>query len=118
MDRLQASLETLARAEAEKDSLKVSFACNDVFPVTSNHRESSDRIRKVCQEKGLRLVEMREAHRGSEDFGHFLKATKGALCYIGNGENHPPVHTYEYDFPDEIIETAVELFKGLAGVRP
>ncbi len=118
MDRLQASLESLARAEAERDGLKVSFAYNDVFPVTSNHKESSDRIRRVCQEKGLRLAEMREAHRGSEDFGHFLKAAKGALCYIGNGENHPPVHTYEYDFPDEIIETAVELFKGLAGVRP
>ena len=118
LGRLQASLEELARAEAERDGLKVSFAYNDVFPVTSNHKESSDKIRMVCREKGLPLLEIPGARRGSEDFGHYLKATKGALCYIGNGEEHPPVHTYGYDFPDGIIETAVELFKGLAGVRP
>jgi len=115
--RLQASLEDLARKEGEKDGLKVSFSYHDVFPVTSNHKESSDKIRSVCKEKGLPLLEMPEPRRGSEDFGHFLKATKGALCYIGNGEDYPPVHTHEYDFPDEIIETAVELFKGLAGIR-
>jgi hypothetical protein len=42
--------------------------------------------------------------------------TKGAIFYIGNGENYPHIHTYEYDFRDEIIETAVELFKGLAEI--
>lgn len=117
VDRLQESLEALARSEAEKYGLKVSFSYNDVFPVTANHKESSDRIREVCREKGFQLIEMQEAHRGSEDFGHFLKLTKGALCYIGNGEDHPPIHTWRYDFPDEIIETAVELFKALGGVQ-
>lgn len=36
------------------------------------------------------------------------------LYYIGNGENYPHVHGHAYDFNDEIIETVVELFKGLA----
>ena len=31
--------------------------------------------------------------------------------------DYPPVHTHEYDFPVEIIETAVDLFKELAGVK-
>lgn len=57
---------------------------------------------------------MEQGFRGSEDFGHYLKETKSAICYIGNGENYPDLHTHAYDFPDEIIETAVELFKGLA----
>jgi amidohydrolase len=113
MDHLQESLEELARALAAEYGLKVSFSYNDVFPETSNHKESSDKIRKVCEEKGFELIEMDEAHRGSEDFGHFLKETKGALCYIGNGEDYPAVHTARYDFRDEIIETAVELFRGL-----
>jgi metal-dependent amidase/aminoacylase/carboxypeptidase family protein len=63
------------------------------------------------------VVEMKKGFRGSEDFGHYLKKTKGAICYIGNGLDYPAVHTHEYDFPDEIIETAVELFKELAGVK-
>lgn len=113
MDRLQDSLEKLAKALAAEYGLTVSFSYNDVFPETSNHKESSDKIRRVCRDKGFELVEVDEAHRGSEDFGHFLKETKGAICFIGNGEDYPAVHTANYDFRDEIIETAVELFKGL-----
>lgn len=114
MDRLQKNLEDLAKAQAEKYGLKVSFSYNDYFPETANHKESADKIRRVAREKGMNVVEMSEAFRGSEDYGHYLKKTKGAICYIGNGIDYPPVHTYEYDFNDEIIETAVELFKGLA----
>ena len=51
MDRLQESLEALARSEAEKYGLKVSFSYNDVFPVTANHKESFDRIREVCRRR-------------------------------------------------------------------
>ncbi|MFK2825993.1 amidohydrolase [Bacillus sp. B190/17] len=114
LDKLQKNLEELAMAQAEKYGLKVSFSYNDAFPETVNHKESSDKIRQVCEAKGLPVVEMKEAFRGSEDFGHYLKKAKGAMCYIGNGEEYPHVHTYEYDFRDELIETAVELFKGLA----
>ena len=87
------------------------------FPETVNHKESSDKIRQVCKEKGFEIVEMPEAFRGSEDFGYYTKLTKGAICYIGNGEDYASLHTFEYDFPNEIIETAVELFKGLAGTK-
>lgn len=114
LDKLQKNLEDLALSQAKTYGLKVSFAYNDIFPETINHKESTDKIRKVCQDKGLQLVEMAEAFRASEDFGHYLKETNGAICYIGNGEDYSQIHTFEYDFPDEIIETAVELFKGLA----
>jgi len=116
MDHLQAELERIAREQAEAYGLKVEFSYNDCFPETVNHKESSDKIRRVCKEKGLQLVELTEAHRGSEDYGHYTKLIPGAICYIGNGEDYPPVHTHKYDFRDEIIETAVELFKGLAAL--
>ncbi|MFF2754980.1 M20 family metallopeptidase [Psychrobacillus sp. NPDC058041] len=111
---LQKNLVELSKAQAEEYGLKVSFTYNDTFPETVNDKESSDKIRKAAKEKGFNLVEMKEAFRGSEDYGHYTKLTKGAMCYIGNGEDYPPLHTYEYDFRDDIIETAVELFKGLA----
>lgn len=116
LDKLQKNLEDFSVEQAEKYGLKVSFSYNDEFPETANSKGSSDKIRKVSQEKGYQLVEMEEAFRGSEDFGHYTKQTKGAMFFIGNGENYPHVHTYEYDFPDEIIETAVEMFKGLVKI--
>lgn len=117
MDRLQNNLEELARSQAERYGLQVSFEYQDYFPETFNHKESSDKIRQVCREKGLKLAEMEEAFRASEDFGHYLKLTRGAMCFIGNGVEYPHIHTHEYDFKDEIIETGVELFKGLAETR-
>lgn len=114
MNKLQDNLEKLALAEAEKYGLKVSFEYQDEFPETSNHKESSDKIRQVCRDKGIPMVEMKEAFRASEDFGYYTKLTKGSFCYIGNGEDYPNLHSYEYDFRDDLIETGVELFKGLA----
>lgn len=114
LNKMQKNLEDLSVIQAEKYGLKVSFSYTDSFPETTNHKESSDKIRQVCKSKKFQLVELQEAYRASEDFGHYLKETKGAIFYIGNGEDYPPIHTFEYDFRDEIIETAVEVFKGLS----
>ncbi|SCZ76018.1 M20 metallopeptidase family protein [Acidaminobacter hydrogenoformans] len=116
MDQLQKNLENLATSLAEAQDLTVSFSYQDYFPETFNHKVSADKIREAAQNKGFEVVEMKEAFRGSEDFGHYLKETKGAICYIGNGVDYPNVHSHKYDFNDEIIETAVELFKELAAM--
>lgn len=111
---LEKSIEKLTLSLAKQYGLKPSFSYTDKFPETVNHKESTDKIRSICEKKEIPLDEMKEAFRASEDFGHYLKVTKGAICYIGNGENYPHIHTVHYDFHDGIIETAVELFKGLA----
>lgn len=114
MERLRQDLERLARDQAAAYGLSVSFSYSDVFPETVNHKESSDKVRQICRAKGLTLVEFDEASRGSEDYGHYTKLTKGAIFYVGNGTDHPGLHTHAYDFPDEIIETAVDVFVDLA----
>ena len=48
--------------------------------------------------------------RGSEDFGHYLKQIPGALFLLVNGEEYPPLQAEQFDFPDDEIETAVEIF--------
>lgn len=117
MKYLQKNIEELTMSQAEKYGIKVDFTFEDEFPETRNHDESVEKIKKVCSEKGKKLVDMKQSFRGSEDFGHYTKLTKGAMCYIGNGMDYVPLHTYEYDFPDELIETGVELFKGLIGLK-
>ncbi|WP_130863246.1 M20 metallopeptidase family protein [Bacilliculturomica massiliensis] len=114
LDRLQQNLEEIARHQAELYGLKCSFSYCDCFPMTSNDQQSVDEILKVCEQQGIKSIIMEEPFRGSEDFGHYLKQTRGAICFIGNGEDYPQVHTVEFDFRDEIIETAVTVFKGLA----
>ena len=57
-----------------------------------------------------------EPFRGSEDFGHYTKRVKGAICYIGNGTDYPNLHSFGYDYPDGQIELVVDLFHGLAAL--
>ncbi|MBD7908554.1 M20 metallopeptidase family protein [Sporosarcina gallistercoris] len=117
MDRLQENLETYAKTLAKEYGLQVAFDYQDEFPETANDKECSDKIRQSAKDNGMDIIELDDAYRGSEDFGHFTKLTKGAYCFVGNGENYPNVHTSEYDFRDELIETGVALFKGIAKIE-
>ncbi|ULT57042.1 amidohydrolase [Neobacillus drentensis] len=117
LDQLRDNLIKIANEEAEKYGLKVSFEYSDSFPETKSSKECVDKVRAVAKEKGFELVEMEEPLRPSEDFGHYTKVIPAAYFYVGNGENYPHVHTSEYDFRDENIEIACEVFKGLAGTN-
>lgn len=117
LGKLQKNIEDLAKEEAEKYGLKITFNYVDSFPETYNHTVSIDKVRKAAVNKGYKLVEMKEAIRSSEDFGYYTKLTGGAIFMIGNGEDYPSLHTNEYDFRDEIIETASDIFMGIIEIN-
>nr|WP_304216302.1 amidohydrolase [Fredinandcohnia onubensis] len=117
LNALQQNIENLTTQLGKEHGINVSFEYRDEFPETVNHEESVNKVRQVAAVKGYPLRELTSPYRASEDYGHYLKLVKGAYFYIGNGENHPSIHTYEYDFRDEIIETGVEMFKGLVGIE-
>lgn len=113
MDELQAALERMTKEQCEKYGLEYSFAFYDAFPETANNPECADKVRTACAKLGVPVVEMEEPMRGSEDFGYYLKRTKGALFWLGNGEDYPPLHTVKYDFIDDEIKTIGAIFREL-----
>ncbi|QCR34245.1 M20 family metallopeptidase [Lysinibacillus sp. SGAir0095] len=117
LNQLQKKLEDFAKQLGEAQGIKVSFQYNDIFPETVNTKECSDIVRNVCTKKRLAWEELPKPYRASEDFGEYLKQVKGSYFYVGSGENHPGLHTLDYDFPDEIIETVVEVYKGISGTK-
>ena len=48
--------------------------------------------------------------RASEDFGRFGTTARSAMFLLGSGEDHPGLHTPEYDFPDELIGLGARIF--------
>jgi len=108
--RLLRQAEELARAA----HLCVASDISDYFPETRNSDTAVDRIIRHAHTLKLETIEMNQIWRASEDFGHYLKECPGAMLYIGNGEKYPPVHTSEYDFNDNILETAVDMFMKIA----
>ena len=114
MDRLQKNLEDLAKAQAEKYGLECSFAYYDVFPETASTDAEVDKVIAACDKLGVQVIYQEQPTRGSEDFGYYTKKVPGAIFWLGNGEDHPPVHDKKFDFVDETMKTATALFLELA----
>ena len=113
MEALAKRLRECALAIAKKYGLGCEFSVHDSFPATVNHHAGAEQVRDAARRLGLSLAELDEPTRGSEDYGHYLKRIPGAFFFLGAGDR-PSLHSADYDFPDEIIETGVELFKALA----
>ncbi len=91
---------------------------HDYFPETRNHEDSLTKILQAASDLHVPIIPMEKLWRASEDFGWYLKECPGAIVYIGSGEDHPALHTEEFDFNDKILETAVDiLFQTAASLR-
>ena len=111
---MEKSILSYAAQAAETAGLKMTSSIHDYFPETRNHDACLDKVLEAARKNKTPAISMGELWRASEDFGHYLKICPGAMIYIGNGEEYPPLHTSEYDFNDRIIEPAVDLFTGIA----
>lgn len=102
----------ITRAEelAASHSLGLTKKVSDYFTDTSSDSHCVARVRNAAKSLGLQIVDMAEPLRASEDFGLYTKQVNGAIFYIGNGENYPDIHTADYDFNDNILGTAVDMF--------
>ena len=110
---LVAALEDLARREAEAWELSLSISYTDVFPANVNHDAAVRRVEKAAHRLGAPVVEMAAPMRASEDFGWYLREIPGAMFLLGNGEDHAPIHSADYDFPDVLLPQACALFTSL-----
>jgi amidohydrolase len=114
LEELRQKIEGKSREEAEKYGLECEFSFRDSVPALLNHSESAEKVCRAAKNLGLSVVEVGAPARGSEDFAWFTRRTRGAMFWVGAGEDHPPIHTAEFDFNDEIIPTVVDLYRALA----
>jgi amidohydrolase len=96
--------------------MSVNFEISDPFPETVNHPDAVRRILDAAEKLHLETIEMPEPWRASEDFGYYTKKCPGVMFYIGNGEDYPMVHTGDYDFNDDVLETMVEIYKTASSI--
>jgi amidohydrolase len=114
LDGLIERVKQKARAVANSESLKVDFGFVEQFAVSVNDPSLYSIVEKVTQNLALSLIDKPEPFRWSEDFGLFSQACPAFLFGLGAGEDCPQLHEGAYDFPDELIETGVWIFEGVA----
>ncbi len=94
----------------KEEKLKHEISFTERFPSTVNDPRAYNMLVKATQENDLDHVIIDEAFKWSEDFGHYLKHSKGAFFGLGAGTRIPALHNPDYDFPDDILISGVRMF--------
>lgn len=110
LELLQSLVRTEAESIAAHEKVAIEFSWHEAFNATVNDEQEVSRIEEIAKELGLEYRYLDAPNRWSEDFGRFLQHSKGALFGLGSGEDCRPLHHPAYDFPDELIETGVQIF--------
>ncbi len=113
LGRLREAAVAAVSEEAARDDLGWETSWVEPFPVTVNDPEAVAAVRLAASGLGLRCEELPRPLRWSEDFGELARGRRGALIGLGAGEAHAPLHAPTYDFPDALLETGVDLFRGV-----
>lgn len=100
-----------ARGIANSCDLNVQISWTEEFPVTENSVKATYSVRTAAEYLGLEIMQPDNPFPWSEDFGHFTMSYSGALFGIGAGTHSSALHSPEYDFPDELIPTGVNVFR-------
>ena len=99
---------------ASKNSLTCEVSYTDDFPATACNPDLTREIEDIANAQKRNVIYLSQPNRWSEDFAHFTSAFPAVIFGLGAGENHPDLHTNNYDFPDEIIPIGIEILEDLA----
>ncbi|NCT16638.1 MAG: amidohydrolase [Flavobacteriaceae bacterium CG2_30_34_30] len=110
MKKLQEKMESFILAIAKKHKLKADFKYIQEFKANENNAEAVKSITTAANNLGYIITNREFPFKWGEDFGLFTQQHKGAFFGIGAGKNCPALHNPDYDFPDELIPTGIQLF--------
>ena len=107
---------TIALCEyvASEFKLKFSHSIHEAFPTTMNSAKETDVVEQVAKELKLSVNAIKEPFPWSEDFGRFGAVCPICLFGLGCGFEHEPLHSPNYEFEDEIIDTGIDVFEKIA----
>lgn len=111
MNALKEQIFKLTEAITRKQNLKYYSQIFDQFPATRNHQYCNSLIRKAAELNGFQVEERSTPFKFGEDFGWFSQRGKAAMFGLGAGKNSPALHNPDYDFPEELLETGISMFK-------
>lgn len=110
MDLLTQNCEAIVKRIANNEKLKLEYDYSEVFPATVNDDDCVNHIETAAIKNNLTIQWLDSPFKWSEDFAYYTEKFKGGFFGLGAGENQPPLHNPDYDFPDDIIESGANIF--------
>lgn len=110
MDNLSKAILANTNEIVHSYSLESTISWTEEFSSNQNHPDAVKLINEAIQANGFESEERPTPFKWGEDFGLFTERHKGAMFGIGSGVDCPALHNPDYDFPDEIIPTGINMF--------
>ncbi|MBC8219131.1 MAG: amidohydrolase [Proteobacteria bacterium] len=111
MEKLKRDVNDILFATCPKYKLPHTAEWFDYFPAVINDDNCNEIIIETAKANQYDIIEKSTAFKFGEDFGWFSEKYKAAMFGIGAGLQSPALHQANYEFPDEIIETGMNMFK-------
>jgi len=113
MESLKVKIDNILLSIVKKHHLTFSVKWFDFFPTVVNDEYCNALINTTAQNNNFKLIQKSYPFRFGEDFGWFSQKYKTAMFGLGAGIHSPALHHADYEFPEEIIETGMDMFKGI-----
>ena len=93
---------------AEKLECEISYS--EEFPATMNSEDCVSIVEQSAKQIDLDILKIDKPFTWSEDFGYFTENYDACYFGLGSGKDQPPLHNPGFDFPDDIIESGINIF--------
>jgi metal-dependent amidase/aminoacylase/carboxypeptidase family protein len=113
MQMLKQDVSTLLSEICPKYKLPHTAKWFDYFPKVVNDDFCNQVITEAAKTYNYDIINKSVPFRFGEDFGWYSQRYKAAMFGIGAGIQSPALHHANYDFPDETIETGMNMFQGI-----
>lgn len=107
---LVSQFQEFIHAAGNKEGLKIKEEWFETFHANENHPEAVLHVREAAKESNMSIKELTQPYRWGEDFGLLNKQAKGCMFGLGAGADTASLHDVNYDFPDDLIGPAVDIF--------
>jgi amidohydrolase len=110
LELLERKAEQLVAKCAQNGGLEYNLKWRDRFSASVNDERAIQMISGAVKNAGLEVEYIKRPRRWSEDFGQFTARFPGAMILLGAGDSCPPLHSPEYDFPEDLIGIAIGIY--------
>jgi amidohydrolase len=110
MELLTRRCETIINEISKTEHLKCKISYSESFPASVNSNRCVSIVEQSVIQNNLKIKYIEKPFKWSEDFGYYAQKYNACLFGLGSGLLQPPLHNPDFDFPDEIIETGINVF--------
>jgi len=110
MELLTANCEKIIKEISKAEKLSCDISYSEVFPATVNNDKCVSIVEQSAKQIDLDIEYIEKPFKWSEDFGYFTEKYDACYFGLGSGKKQPQLHNPDFDFPDDIIETGVNIF--------